>query len=554
MDRLTFLTGGKALRQPNQSKSVSRTLSGLAPYAGPWGDAQVAHLLKRTMFGSTKDDIAYFKSKTMSQAVNELLTPAPVPSPPLKVWDNDLIQYPVSPDNSITKGTTWVNAPLDGNYNFQRLMSVKGWWLGLMLNQNRSIHEKMTLFWHNHFATETETVYDARYVYKHLALLRQYALGNFKQFVKEITIDPAMLRYLNGSYNTKTAPDENYARELQELFCCGKGNGSQYTEDDVKAAAKVLTGFRDNSTSISYTFDSTRHDTSNKQFSAFYNNTVITGQSGAAGANELDQLLNMIFGVDEVALFICRKLYINFIYYEIDAAAEANVIQPLANIFRTNNYNILPVLDALFKSEHFYDAANMGCNIKSPMDFIVGYLRELQVALPPSSNYVVQYQHWQYFQALGALYQQNLLDPPNVAGWPAYYQDPLFYEMWINSDTYPNRVKFTDAFTLLGYNRGGFVSKPDLLAFVDSFSNPEDPNKLLSDVLTSFYRISITTTTFDFIKNSTLLTGQTNDNYWTNAWTLYKADPTNAVNKNIVLTRLQNMFIYIMRLAEYQLS
>ena len=129
-----------------------------------------------------------------------------------------------------------------------------------MINQGTSIHEKMILFWHNHFATETLDIGDARYVYKHHMLLRKYALGNFKEFVKEITIDPAMLRYLNGYLNNKNSPDENYARELQELFTLGKGPKSNYTEGDVKAAARVLTGYTVNATIISSVFDPNRHD------------------------------------------------------------------------------------------------------------------------------------------------------------------------------------------------------------------------------------------------------------------------------------------------------
>src|SRR5207244_2157509 len=119
------------------------------------------------------------------------------------------------------------------------------------------------------------------------------------------------------------------------LFTVGKGPGSGYTEADVKAAAKVLTGYTVNTTTATSTFDSTRHDTTNKQFSAFYNNTVITGQTGANGQNELDDLVNMIFATNEVAMYICRRIYRFFVYGDIDSTIEANVITPLAAIFRS---------------------------------------------------------------------------------------------------------------------------------------------------------------------------------------------------------------------------
>src|SRR5205823_4891756 len=141
---------------------------------------------------------------------------------------------------------------------------------------------------------------------------------------------------------------------------------SQYTENDVKAAAKILTGYTVNTITATSAFDATRHDTTNKQFSAFYNNTVITGQSGANGQNELDDLLNMIFATNEVAMYICRRIYRFFVYGNIDSTIETNVITPLAAIFRSNNYELKPVLSALFKSEHFFDVLTQGAMIKSP--------------------------------------------------------------------------------------------------------------------------------------------------------------------------------------------
>jgi len=154
----------------------------------------------------------------------------------------------------------------------------------------------MTMFLHNHFSTETDNVSNPNYIYNHHNLLRTNALGNFKSLVRSVTVDPAMLVYLNGQVNTASAPDENYGRELQELFCCGKGPDSQYTESDVKMAAKVLTGWRNDSTKFSSYFTASRHDTTSKQFSAFYQNKIITGRTGTtAGDLEINDLMDMIF-------------------------------------------------------------------------------------------------------------------------------------------------------------------------------------------------------------------------------------------------------------------
>jgi uncharacterized protein (DUF1800 family) len=427
-----------------------------------------------------------------------------------------------------------------------------------MINQDRSIREKLTLFWANHFGTETNDIGTSHYMYMHHNLLRQSALGNFKQMVKNVTIDPGMLRYLNGYLNTATAPDENYGRELQELFTIGKDpvtNLAPYTEDDVKYAAKVLTGHRINGNTFSYFFDPTRHDSTNKPFSAFYNNTIITGRTGTSGALETDDLLNMIFAKTEVSKFIVRKLYRWFVYYVIDAATEANVIDPLATIFRNSNYDIKPVLNALFKSEHFFDVVNQGCHIKSPCDHIVGCLREFGVVFPdPVTFYADVYNMWNYIRGWAAQMAQDVGDPPNVSGWPAYYQAPQFHEIWINSDTLPKRNRFTDTMILSGYTRNGRKIIIDAVAFTRTLPNPSDPNDLINDALSIIYRAPISAQSKQTLKQQILLTNQTQDYYWTNAWNAYMADPTNTQNFNVVNTRLKALYQYFMNLSEYQLA
>ncbi len=552
MDRLQFLTPQKKRLQRSITAEPPRTLSGINPYGGPWTVNEVQHLLKRTMFGSTKADINYFKNLSMSQAVDELLNPtSPLPSPPL----NDYSSVTVI-DPAVSLGQTWVNAPTnDGTINSVRRQSFKKWWTGLQINQDRSIREKISLFWANHFGTETNDIGNAHWAYWHHALLRQNALGNFKQLIKAVTIDAGMLRYLNGYVNTNTAPDENYGRELQELFTIGKDSTPIYTEDDVKNAAKVLTGWRINGTTFASFFDSTKHDSTSKQFSSFYNNTLITGKTGAAGATETDDLINMIFAKNEVALFICRKLYRWFVYYKIDAAAETDVIQPLAAIFRSNNYDIKPVLTTLFKSEHFFDVLNQGCYIKSPADQIVSCLREFNVVFPNSTTeYADAYGMWNYIKGWALSMSQDLGDPPNVAGWPAYYQAPLFHEIWINSDTLPKRNRFTDTMITTGYIRAGKKIVIDAVNFTKTLNNPANPNALLDEVLSIIYRVPMSATQKQTIKQQILLSNQSLDQYWTDAWNAYILNPTNTTNFTIVNTRLKTLYQYLMNLAEYQLS
>jgi uncharacterized protein (DUF1800 family) len=424
-----------------------------------------------------------------------------------------------------------------------------------MINQDRSIREKLTLFWADHFGTETNTIGISHFMYTHHSLLRNNCLGNFRQLVKDVTIDAGMLRYLNGYLNTASAPDENYARELQELFTLGKGPTVVYTEDDVRKAARVLTGWRINPTTFAVYFDPARHDTGNKQFSSYYNNTTITGQAGANGALETDDLINMLFAKDEVSKYICRCLYRWFVYYKIDAAAETNVIEPLATIFRASNYNIRTVLSALLKSEHFFDTLNQGCLIKSPVDNAISCLREFKVVFP---NNTTEYDHaygmWNYIRNWMATMGQDVGDPPDVSGWPAYYQEPQFHEMWINSDTLPKRNQFTDTMIINGYTRNGKKIVIDAVAFTLGLPNPSDPNLLLDDVLAILYRVPLSANAKQQIKEQILLTNQTQDYYWTNAWNAYVVNPTDTAAYNIINNRLKSLYQYLMNLSEYQLS
>ena len=550
MNRRQLLTFQREAASEAMVEPAIASSGDLTPYTGQWTEAEVKHLLRRTMLGATKADVNYFVSIGMNQTVNELLTASQVaPAPPLYVYTSNYA------DPNVAQGATWVSAPYDSNANGNRLKSYRSWWIGLMLNQPRTIEEKMTVFLMNHFSTQTAIVSDARYCYGTNALCRQYALGNFKSLTKAITLDPGMLVYLNGYANTKNAPDENYGRELQELFTIGKdANGTPYySESDVQNAAKVLTGFRINSNTISSYFDSTKHDTTNKTFSAFYNNTIINGQAGAAGANELDSLLNMIFGTQQSGIFICTELYRYFLYYNITADINANVVQPLADIFRTSNYELVPVLQALLTSEHFYDPINMGCLIKPPVDFMIGLCRDYNVQFPGSNMLTDQYNLWNQLYNFAAAMGQIIGDPPNVAGWPAYYQEPQYHELWINTSTLPSRNVFSDTMCANGFSAPNSKMLIDVVGYTVTLDNPSDPDALIQEVLDRHYSEDVLQDVKDQLKGY-LLNGQISNSYWTSAWADYLRDPTNTTYYNTVATRLKSMYTYLMDLSEYQLS
>ena len=544
-------------------------LLGITPYTGSFGRDELIHLLKRTLFGVKKDDIDAFSGITLAQVVSTLLTPPTTePTPPINNYGTA-----ANTDDRIAPGTVWAYDTENGTYNGARINSLRAWWIGNMVNQTQSIHEKMVLFWHNHFATRALDT-SALYMYNHVVMLRRNALGNFKTFVKEVTLDPNMLRYLNGYKNVKTAPDENYGREVQELFTQGKGPNSLYTETDVKTAAKLLTGWNvrqatfklnpNDATEVpknrweSY-FTLANHDITDKTFSAHYNNTVIKGTSTAAAPDtEVITFVNMLLATDESSKYIVRRLYRFFVYYVIDATIETEVIAPLAAIFR-QNYDIKPVLSALFNSQHFFDMANRDALIKSPIDHLVGMVREFNTVFPTSTDYVQQYGSWYQLVANGNGADQQgqaLANPPNVAGWPAYYQEPTFHEFWINTDTLPKRLRFADQFfTAAGYNLGNNKKiYADVLTFTDQFGQDAyDPNLLVTRALEMMYRIPVGDTFKAYLKTTILLNGQASDHYWTDAWTAYKTTPS-AVNANIVVTRLTKLYKFLADRPEYQLS
>lgn len=558
-------------RNPFMNKklpNVPRTTAGLEQYTGPWGFDQAAHLLRRTVFGATKVDTDAIMKKTVSEAVDTLLASEALPSPPVASKD-EYYKDPITGVETFGKkaGETWVSEKYENKFEGQRTQSLQAWWLGLMLNQGMSIREKMVLFWHNHFANEAVDVQDSRMMYRQHALLRQFALGNFKDLTREMTLDPAMLRYLNGNTNTKGSPNENYGRELQELFTIGKGpviapgNYTNYTEDDIKAASRVLTGWRDVRDPVGITINAGQHDTTDKKFSSAYGNTLIKGtNTGEAGARqELNDLLNMIFAQDETAKFICRKLYRWFIYYVIDDTTEQNVIAPLAQILKSSNYEIKPVLAALLKSAHFYDSVNVGCVIKNPIDLLVGAMKQFGVKFPDAAMLTQQYNAWSYFVNSATGMQMTVFNPPSVAGWAAYYQEPMFYEIWITSDTLPKRNMLTDTMIASGFQARDAQNKNPILVIIDPFeflkniTDPSDVYTLIDESVKLLFPLSITQNQVDACGEA--LMGTKNYSEWTDqVWKPYIGDPNNVTKKALVTNKLRGMWKFMMDLAEYQLS
>lgn len=539
------------------SQSFTKPPGGINPYNGPWTQREAIHLLRRTLFGFHSKEIAPVVSMGMNAAVNFLLDQSgdSIPNPPLNVYSTV-----AEPDPTTPFGQTWVNssvlATIPPQYYQARTNTLKAWWTANLINQKRTLTEKMTLFWYNHFPIEADVIILAQVTYDYYKLIRSNALGNYKNLVKLVSVHPGMLAYLNGNSNSKNAPDENYARELQELFTIGKGPDAKWTESDVKEAAKILTGYRINplTNPVSYYFDFNQHDLGTKRFSAFYNNKTITGKFGPSGEQELDELITMLTDHIETARHIVRKLYQFFVYYEITADAETNVIRPLADLFKSGGYDIKKVLEVLFKSEHFYDMLNLGCVIKSPLDFNVGMAKEFSIQFPDASQLINQYNSWGALTYVAAYQGLNLADPPLVSGWQAWYQSPQFHEIWINADTLANRNNVVDGLTSVkGLEFNGISLKLDTIAFASAMPNAENAEALVRDSVAILYNYPLSDNAIQFLK-SNLVSGLPNDSYWTDIWQQFQINPNDPSIRNTVSIRLNALYNTILSQAEYHLS
>ena len=528
------------LKEEYQPFPKRQTLAtGLDPYTGEWTERQVSHLLKRTLFGVKRSELDQFLAFSLDEAVDTLIQPSPRHEPPV----NDY----AAPDSGVTDeqvayGETWIHAPFSDLNEGWRVQSLKAWVINNMLGQEATIHEKLTLFWHNLLVTQFWDVFASKASYQYYQMLYDNAFGNYRDLAEKITLDPAMLLYLNGAFNNKEAPDENYARELQELFCIGKGPNAAFSENDVYEAARVLTGFTlnwekfDAEGPFESAFVLWNHDFEDKQFSAFYNNKTITGQ----GEEELTELLDMIFENEEVSLYICRRLYNFFVYHDIDEATEANVIVPLARLFRENNYDITIVIKTLFKSEHFFDAANYGATIKNPVDQFLGFIRVMDNPRPSNINERL-YANLDLLWPMASM-GMEIGDPPSVSGWQAYYQAPSFDKLWINTETIIRRIQYQQY----------LMWESDLTVFIGSLANPRDPNEMIRESAMLLMGITLEDEIIDGLK-SLLLAGQGTDDYWTIAWDQHVNNPDNSNYQATVQIRLASMFRSMIQYGEFQL-
>ncbi|HMQ90796.1 MAG TPA: DUF1800 domain-containing protein [Flavilitoribacter sp.] len=531
-------------------------LSGLEPYSGPWEYEQAAHLLRRTTFGPTRAVIRQAVDQGLAATIEQLFEDMPMPEPPVNpAYDSD--PNVAIGESWVDKGYSSPNPPDEMEY---RERSLFAWTIGQMMNEEISIREKLTLFWHNHFPIAA--IEDPRYMYRYITTLRAHAWGNFKELAKAITIDPSMLIYLNGNRNSFEAPNENYARELLELFTIGKGPSAgpgdytNYTEHDVREMARVLSGWEDYGftaeepdSEVGAEFKPEKHDTGTKTLSHRFGNKTITNM----GEDEYSHLIDVIFEQDQVARFIARRLYIWFVDYKIEEDAETDVIGAMAQILIDNNYEIKPALQTLFGSQHFFDMRNKGLMIKNPIDFLLSIYKPLEISLPEPTDQ--KYDAWYRVFGFADEMKMSYFQVPEVAGWDSYYREPLFYRLWINSTTLPIRMRISETLIMEGYfpfGANGPKMHPDLLGIIATFSNPTNPNVGIDEFAQILLPMPITDGQKAALKE--LLIPGLPDFEWTLEYGEYAANPDNSDLANAIDEKVRIMVKTMLSMAEFYLS
>jgi Protein of unknown function (DUF1800) len=406
----TAAAGGPTMKGPGPAAWQGD----LAPIAADeWSYDRAAHLLERAGFGGTPEEIARLAAMTPEQAVGFLVDYESVANDGLPAFDASaihdpgLVNFPPSRPATTqlaeaTGEALGIKVKPSGNRRLQPVVDkffywlrasmletrrVAYWWADRMLNTRRPLEERMTLFWHGHFATSEDKVRDARKMLLQNQTFRHLATSNFRDLVIAVAKDPAMLYYLDAGVNVKGAPNENFAREIMEMFTMGVGH---YSETDIREGARAFTGW--NADDLTFVVHPEQHDAAPKNF------------LGRAGNFDGVDVVDIIMAQPATADFIAAKLYRYFVRDELDPELQAR----LGAVFRDAHYELKPLLRTVFLSHDFYSPASVGTHLKSPIELVVSTYKKLgATAIPgiPDLNEATE--------AMG----QALFWPPTVAGW-----------------------------------------------------------------------------------------------------------------------------------------
>ena len=579
----------KAIKDKRNSRKA--IAGGIEKYTGEWGDAQKKHLLNRSLMGYAKYHLDDLQGLSLDEAIDLIFQaeelPLPIndyyPDTPQSVYDElnrnlGESEFKVEP---VPPGETWVEAGFPGNSGpFMIQQSLNVHLLKNQLRQKTSIHWKLCFFLHNLLPTSAEAGASAKAEWQYNNTIFKSAFQSYKQTIIDISTDPNMLWYLNLQFSKVENPDENFAREIQELFTVGKGPNANYTESDVKAFAKIFVGWESDFLShekpgeIKTRFSWWNHDSSDKQLSSFYGNKLIRGRNRENGAEEFYELIDIIFENEELPLYICRRLYQFFLYPDIDDNAEKNIIIPMAKIFSESEFSLVEPLKLLFKSEHFFASENFNSMIKSPLEFVYGTLKFFgfqkedyytklrnydnngnDYDLPVEIKDEITRDYYFYKRFLYNVYITGCEfgTPPSVSGWPPYYQAPVYDLFWINSQTISNRANLANEFRWDIYirddtNNNSMVKyEVDYAEIISNFENPNDINSVVEQFLEHLFTVNVSQEQKDDLTQ--IILGSINSSYYTELYNRYKQNPTFS-NKRELNERFREFATHLLMLSE----
>jgi len=534
----------------------------LTPLTSNLGVSRAKHLLRRACFHYNKEILYTVSALNAEQAIDYLLQ------------DNTVTyEEPYDPLPSDNPHGFWLSSseyPPDIPNQGRKRGLLSQWWFYNMVNRN-NLKDKLLFFLHTTFTISKGDVGASHYFYDHLRLLEQYCDGNLRELAKKITLDNAMLNYLDNTQNNANNPNENYAREFLELFTItkgeqiGEGDYSTYTEDDVIQAARVFSGFKtmldrsiiDSDTGIPMgRISVNQHDQTDKIFSyAFDNYELQAGVDENSIMDELHEFVDMIFDKEATAKAYVEKLYRFFVKSEWGSADETNIINPLTQLLIDNDYEIMPVVRTILSSQHFYDANDtdpsdeiLGSIVKSPLQLLSSAIRNLGFTIPDPNNDMENYYKFSKFFLDNTFFPMAgmiLFGPSTVAGYPAVFQAPDYDRQWFSSSTILARYKMIECLingrNALGGN-GQFGAAVDTVLIIENnISSPGNIYNLVNDIAEILYPFGIQQERIEYFAE--LILDGYPGYYWEDTWNNYleNGDDTIVRNKlNILITAMFN--------------
>ena len=530
----------------------------LTPLTSNLGVSRAKHLLRRACFHYNKELLYTISELNPEQAINYLL-------------QDDTISYnePYDPYPVENPHGYWLSSeeyPPDMPNQGRKRGLLSQWWFYNMINRN-NLKDKLLFFLHTTFTISNGDVGASHYFYDHLRLLEFFSDGNLRSLAKKITLDNAMLNYLDNTQNNANNPNENYAREFLELFTItkgeqiGEGDYTTYTEDDVIQAARVFSGFKtmldrsiiDSDTGIPMgRISITQHDQNSKTFSQAFDNYVLNGGTDQESImNELHEFVDMVFNKEATAKAYVEKLYRFFVKSEWSTMDEINIINPLTQQMVDNDYEIMPIVRTLLSSQHFYDAGDsdpsdeiLGSIIKSPLQLLASTIRNFNFIIPNPEEDMDNYYRFSMFFLRNTYFPMsgmNLFAPDTVAGYPAIYQAPDFDRQWFSSTTILARYRMIECLisgrNALGQN-GQFGASLDTVSVIqNNITSPGNIFNLINDLAEILYPYSIEQQRIEYFAD--LILDGYPSYYWQDTWDNYieTGDDTTVRNKLDILVR-----------------